>query len=99
MSEKITLKQWLMRQFILISVLLVVIMCGISVFSKHVLKKQAALYNEGLVSVYIDQLDRSIEGITSISLTYLSSTYDISTLAVSTVSQRTILCPAEHCHS
>lgn len=84
MSEKITLKQWLMRQFILISVLLVVIMCGISVFSKHVLKKQAALYNEGLVSVYIDQLDRSIEGITRFLSQYLSSTYDISTLAVST---------------
>ncbi len=83
MKYKITLKKWLIRLFVILFILLVVVMLAVSGFTKNNLRQQAWMYNEGLVDVYMENLDKNVEGVDRLLSQYLTSSYDISTLALS----------------
>lgn len=83
MNRKIALKKWLIRLFVALFILLVAVMLAITGFTKQNLRKQAAVYNEGLVDVYMEQLDKNVGGVDRLLSQYLTSSYDISTLALS----------------
>ena len=91
MIHKIALKKWLVRLFVVLFALIVVVMTAITIFTKQNLRQQATVYNEGLVDVYMEQLDKNISGVDRLLSQYLSTNYDISTLALSKNTKERVL--------
>lgn len=91
MIHKIALKKWLVHLFVVLFALIVIVMTAITIFTKQNLRRQATVYNEGLVDVYMEQLDKNISGVDRLLSQYLSTNYDISTLALSDKTKERVL--------